>query len=56
MSEPIFLKEESEIVYFPLKHNKMIKFNLKHPPAPKSHKSKTEKDKKIKLHIKVNLC
>lgn len=54
MSVPIFLKEESEIVYFPLKQNKMIKFNLKHPKG-KTHKNKTEKDNKIKLHIKENL-
>lgn len=51
MSAPIFLKEESEIVYFPLKQNKTIKFNLKHPER-NTHKNKTEKDNKIKLHIK----
>lgn len=31
MSVANFLKEESEIVYFPLKQNKMTKFNWKHP-------------------------
>lgn len=48
MSAPIFLKEESEMVYFPLKQNKTIKFNLKRPER-KTHKHKTEKDNKIKL-------
>lgn len=56
MSVSIFLKEKSEIVYFPPKQNKMAQFNQKHPKGKKSHKSKTltEKDKKIRLHI--NFC
>lgn len=37
MSVPIFLKEKSEIVYFPPKQNKMTKFNQKHPKGNKNH-------------------
>lgn len=54
MSVPIFLKEKSEIVYFPPKQNKMTTFNQKYYKEKKSHKNKTvtEKGKKIRLHMK----